>query len=361
MREIEEVNELPPNSISATRWIKPPNRRSPRQLFGHAILSFTDPKSANKAIAGRLSICHAKIDVAKNKKEPIRCMKCQQWGHLALTCASPHDKCGTCGEHHRTSDCNSPGRFCVPCGVYGHPSWDRGCPTFGSKCEEMDQRTPGNQLPYFPTEEPWTQKPLDDDLGFFTNMRRRQGQRTDQRPGSTAPPLINRIGPLPNAPRSTRNPLRSRGLTQQGDPSLPDVHGYAPDDPMPQAENHRNEWGSSLPSRNGTRPDARRKAAGKAKATDPVQGPSRSIQTRLDDYRYVPSSQPRTLGPSRVNTLSKDINELIRLQQPCPNPNFFAPIAPADLGDDDAATASPDAPSPPPSPSSPYQPMAIPS
>jgi hypothetical protein len=161
MREVEETNALPTNSITATRWIEPPNRRSPRQLVGHAIFSFADPKSANKAIAGRLSICHTRVDVAKNKKEPIRCLKCQQWGHLAMACASPHDRCCNCGEQHRINNCNSPGRFCTPCGVYGHPSWDRGCPTFGAKCDEIDQRTPGNQLPYFPTEEPWTQKPLE--------------------------------------------------------------------------------------------------------------------------------------------------------------------------------------------------------
>jgi hypothetical protein len=136
MREIEETNNLRPNSITATRWIKPLNRRSSDQIFAHAIFSFADPKSANKAIAEQLVVCHKKLNVVKSKREPVRCMKCQQWGHIASSCASPHDRCGSCGEQHRTSNCNNPGRFCVPCGTDGHLSWDHTCPTFNAKSEE---------------------------------------------------------------------------------------------------------------------------------------------------------------------------------------------------------------------------------
>ena len=44
MREVELGNGLEPNSITATRWIKPLNRRSQHQLVAHAIFTFADPK-----------------------------------------------------------------------------------------------------------------------------------------------------------------------------------------------------------------------------------------------------------------------------------------------------------------------------
>ena len=138
MREVELANGLKPNSIMATRWIKPPNRRSQHQLVAHAIFTFDNPKSANKAITEQLLVCHKKLDAVKSKREPVQCMKCQHWGHFAMSCPSPHDWCGNCGEQHRTNDCNSPSLFCIPCRVDGHPSWDRDRPTFNAKSKEMD-------------------------------------------------------------------------------------------------------------------------------------------------------------------------------------------------------------------------------
>ena len=196
MREVELANGLEPNSITATRWIKPLNRRSQHQTVTHAIFTFADPKSTNKAIAEQLIVIHKKLDAVKSKREPVRCMKCQHWGHFALSCLLPHDRCGNCGEQHRTNDCNSPGRFCVPCGVDGHPSWDRDCPTFNAKSKEMDQRTPGNQLVYYPTDEPWTQQTEDSTWSFFTNPRtRRRNATTNAQIPQSSRPLIERVAP----------------------------------------------------------------------------------------------------------------------------------------------------------------------
>ena len=158
MREIEHLNGLTAHSITATRWIKPPNRRSPHQLVAHAVFTFADPKTANQIIVEGITIRQKKLNAVKSKREPIRCLKCQQWGHLANSCLALLDTCGACGENHRTNLCNSPGKHCTPCGVDGHTSWDRDCPTFSAKCGEMDMRTPENQLTYFPTDEPWTHR-----------------------------------------------------------------------------------------------------------------------------------------------------------------------------------------------------------
>ncbi|EPQ53618.1 hypothetical protein GLOTRDRAFT_23787, partial [Gloeophyllum trabeum ATCC 11539] len=50
LREIEEVNEYEPNSITRARWIRPIHRRKPNQRVAHAILYFRDPQTANSAI-----------------------------------------------------------------------------------------------------------------------------------------------------------------------------------------------------------------------------------------------------------------------------------------------------------------------
>jgi hypothetical protein len=182
---------------------------------------------------------------------------------------------------------------------------------------------------------------------------RRQGHWANQRSGPSSRPLIERLGP-PKSTRSNHNGPRARGLTQQGDPSLPDADGYTLDEPMMQADSHGNERSTFSSSRNTSRTDVRTKTTnkGKSKALPPTQGSSRSVQTRLDDFRCIPHSQVRIIGPSRVNTLSQDINALIRSPHsdpnPKPNPNFFAAIAPPDIDlDDDDDIDPPDTSNPP--------------
>ena len=46
---------------------------------------------------------------------------------------------------------------CISCGRVGHASWDRRCPIFQCKCDELNERLEDNKLPYFPTAEGWTQ------------------------------------------------------------------------------------------------------------------------------------------------------------------------------------------------------------
>jgi hypothetical protein len=154
--EIEQTNCLPERAISQIKWVKPPERRAPSQMFGHVIINFCDPEQANNAIAKGLFICRKRVDVAKNRREPLHCLKCQKWGHMASACPMPTDICGGCGRNHKTVECTSRDKFCTPCNVQGHPSWDRECPTFIRRKRELDEHTPENVLPYFPTDEPWT-------------------------------------------------------------------------------------------------------------------------------------------------------------------------------------------------------------
>jgi len=192
--EIIETNNLNKDDISKIRWAKPPARRSPNQTCGHLIINFTNPDAANRAKTEGLLICNKKVSVAKFKKEPIRCLKCHGWNHIASECTQPTDRCGTCGaEGHRTSACTDKDTsFCINCKVDDHPSWSRNCPTFLRKCQEYDAKHPENNLPYYPSStESWTWSPI-----------------------PQPPPLTNQI-PRPAPPPPIRQKQPTQRLRQQ--------------------------------------------------------------------------------------------------------------------------------------------------
>jgi hypothetical protein len=157
MAEIIEANNLQSDDLLKIKWVKPPARRAPNQICGHLILTFSNPDAANRAKTEGLIICSKRVSVSKYKKEPIRCMKCHGWNHIAAECAQSFNRCGTCGSReHRTSVCTSKSTYCVNCEVDDHTSWSRECPTFTRKCHEFDVKHPENSLPYYPSSEPWT-------------------------------------------------------------------------------------------------------------------------------------------------------------------------------------------------------------
>ena len=160
-REIEETNGMPDGCLMKVRWIKPPARRRMDQRYAHVIATFSD--AANRAIVNGLTICNKRVSVAKCKKEPICCLKCQGWDHIASECvvAKEVNVCGTCGARdHWTSKCTQQGiTYCTSCRAHDHTSWDRGCPIFLRKIEELNARDPANDIPFFPAKETWTWSP----------------------------------------------------------------------------------------------------------------------------------------------------------------------------------------------------------
>ena len=158
LREVKESNGMKTGDIQRARWIKPISRWSPTQTCGHIILSFTSPDTANEALAHSLFIFQKKVYGEKCKKEPLYCLKCHGWGHLAHNCSATFDTCGTCAQCHRTDTCKNMAQpHCMSCGTVGHASWARACPVFQQKCNEMNNHLEDNNMLYFPTAELWMQ------------------------------------------------------------------------------------------------------------------------------------------------------------------------------------------------------------
>ncbi|KAH7918417.1 hypothetical protein BV22DRAFT_983350, partial [Leucogyrophana mollusca] len=91
--------------------------------------------------------------------EPARCLKCHslRGDHFAAQCPNDHDTCGTCGDEHRTSECDNtdPGkRYCVNCRDGGHASWDRECPAFLECLARHQSRNAEALYRFFPTADP---------------------------------------------------------------------------------------------------------------------------------------------------------------------------------------------------------------
>lgn len=215
LAEIVESNNLQKDDILGIRWAKPPARRAPSQICGHLIVNFSGPDAANRARTEGLIICNKRVSVAKYKKEPIRCLKCQGWNHVAAECVQTYDRCGTCGARdHRTSLCSSTTTFCVNCDSEDHTSWSRNCPTFVRKCQEFDAKHPENSLPYYPSAEPWTWAPA---------PLQRVDEAPSYRPG---PPPPVRFRPATQRFRQTELSFAPR--SSQTVPSRP------PPPPMPQ-------------------------------------------------------------------------------------------------------------------------------
>jgi hypothetical protein len=232
LHRVERENNLPTNSLVAIRWIKPTTRRSPGQCKAFALLQIAEAPIANDILRDGLCIANERISVRKDKKEPIRCAKCQGYGHIARGCSATTDTCGTCGEQHRTTQCSAYRTTrCVNCRSLTHTSWSRRCPEFIRRCELLDERYPENRMPYFPTETAWTHavkpsKPTRTSRSpsaspaptqIARNHALRQSTITFP-PRSSSPP---RLSPSPSPPPRTQSPHSSTMSLDTPVPSNP--------------------------------------------------------------------------------------------------------------------------------------------
>ena len=158
LREIEAENDIPPNSIASASRCKRPEKRSPGQKTATLKVLCTNPEAANLFITGHIRVEDHIVTVHKDIRLPIRCVKCQEYGHTRDACAGVA-RCVNCSsESHIAINCsNKRAPSCVSCGPGStHPSTAPSCPVFARKCASLEDWSPENTMPYFPTNEACT-------------------------------------------------------------------------------------------------------------------------------------------------------------------------------------------------------------
>jgi hypothetical protein len=165
LRQYEEFNGLPQGSVMKAEWIKPVKDRRLDQTIATLRVFHKDAQSANKILSEGAHIFNKKVIPKKPKREPIRCLRCQRFGHERRNCKAERATCGRCSGTHETNTCSTPNHLlrCANCFEH-HPSFDRNCHLFREKCQQMDARHPENNLAFYPTDEPWTWATLAQDV-----------------------------------------------------------------------------------------------------------------------------------------------------------------------------------------------------
>lgn len=155
LREVERESDLQPGDIESAKWMKAPANRREGQRVAHLLVNFSNPKAANDKFYEGMVIRGCKVSIRRLLPEPTRCLKCQKInpGHIAATCPHERDICGSCGGDHRTAECTvqlKAQRYCINCRRKGHAAWERDCPHFMGKLQELRERNPDTALKLFP-------------------------------------------------------------------------------------------------------------------------------------------------------------------------------------------------------------------
>ncbi|KAG2055699.1 hypothetical protein BDR06DRAFT_881637, partial [Suillus hirtellus] len=80
--KLKEENLHLANSLATICWIKPPICHSPQQHKAFALLQVVDACTDSSLLRNGLCIDNKCITIRKDRKEPIRCMKCQRYRHM---------------------------------------------------------------------------------------------------------------------------------------------------------------------------------------------------------------------------------------------------------------------------------------
>ena len=156
LRNIERDNDLPNRSIIAASWCKRPDRHAPNQATATLKVACSTPDSANRLLTGRIQVDDHLVDVHKDIRILVRCVKCQGYGHIQDWCIGI-ERCANCtSEFHKADTCDR-APACISCGPNSHhPSTSPACPTFISKCNALDGHFPENSMFYFLSTDSWT-------------------------------------------------------------------------------------------------------------------------------------------------------------------------------------------------------------
>jgi hypothetical protein len=158
LRELELENNLKPNTLTSASWCKKPENCSPGQSSANLKVQCLNAETANYLLNERIRVEDHLVNVHKGLRQPMCCLKCQDYGHFKDSCPNI-ERCTTyTSDSHSSAQCNNSNHpACAACGVgSNHPATSPNCPTFLSKQKSLLQHFPENAMPYYPTEERWT-------------------------------------------------------------------------------------------------------------------------------------------------------------------------------------------------------------
>jgi hypothetical protein len=130
-------------------------KRNLNQRVTHLLIILNDLKFTNEGIRDGITLNQKKLQIKKNKWEPIHCTKCQHYRHITKECISHKYVCANCTGEHRTTECNNKDHTCcISCKSNNHTSWNCKCPEFERRCNTLNTRDQDNTMPYFLMDEP---------------------------------------------------------------------------------------------------------------------------------------------------------------------------------------------------------------
>ncbi|KAE9407129.1 hypothetical protein BT96DRAFT_933490 [Gymnopus androsaceus JB14] len=137
---------------------KKPEKRKQDQKVAHILVAFNTREAANQVIAKGMTVAGKWVYGQRDQRDPLQCMKCQQFGHIAKECNSERDICGRCDGEHPMQTCTAhhDGFYCAVCKLAGHAATDRNCPSLLNRLQETSQRNPDRNYRFYVTEHPET-------------------------------------------------------------------------------------------------------------------------------------------------------------------------------------------------------------
>lgn len=175
IEELADENGFDAKHLRKMHWSKPIEKRAPGQKVATLVLHVTNVRTANQLIRTGLKIANKKVTINKSIREPLRCNKCQGYGHVQKGCTA-NTRCGNCAENHDTQNClKDKAEYCINCNIGGHGARSRGCPYFEKKRDQMRENNAEITMPFFPD--------ADDPFSWITEPTNRRNNPTNpQRP-----------------------------------------------------------------------------------------------------------------------------------------------------------------------------------
>jgi hypothetical protein len=84
LQNIKHDNDLSSMSILTASWCKHPDKHAPNQATATLKVACSSPDSANRLLTGRIRVDDHLVDVRKDIRIPVRCVKCQGYRHIGF-------------------------------------------------------------------------------------------------------------------------------------------------------------------------------------------------------------------------------------------------------------------------------------